>query len=421
MGGKVSHQPHKLDKLGSIPRRRYGVHFRISNSNDKVGTVVALDNLTERQILSKLSYWMTGNWWYGSKKYPNGIPNITWGDTYATSQEMNVRGAGMVAVTLATTVKHGYANKANGGADLDLNLVKLRSKQLMVAMFRSHKLNRGSAGWGRSWQSSHWAYLMGFAHMLNPLDYEFDRERVKAVIVDEANYQLGHPVEYWKDLNGNYMPYIGYYPDYFKTGVRTGDSAFEEMLWCSNLLDFAAMTYPDHPNSDAWYQKAVDFAAIALSTADDAAAMGLPGFNVRYDYKIVNHGIVNAAYSEAAYMAQANKLHHRIYGDFANPIYDFNAENLYAAIQTMYVPNSPSVKPGMDDWGNRRPYTYLVYDASMKGTSWYNLRLKDIVAMQAKNTQFGKIVMNTTEDKYPACDAYAGQCISMALLFKLFS
>lgn len=424
-------------------------------------------------MVTKSCYYFTHHWWDTKKHYAaDGVPDIKWDATYPNGVEINVREAASAAVVMAVCADwNGYLPSA---AQLDLADLRSRAARLAVGVANKHRLSTAD-GWGHTWQSGYWTYIMGLGAWLvwdNSLTNPADREKIAAILIDEADFQLNaHRPEIWKNVATTPAeeteqvagkPITNSHYTGGPQGKRVGDSAMEEDIWNSTVLDLAATMMPSHPHAAAWRRRAAQYVIVGrLARADaldtttlvngfsphawvvgtglgfDAAVpqIGAPGYNLESNYILWNHAKRNPDYSQADAIALANCLHHGLANSPTPEAMRWNSEKIYGAMRTTTF--SPENKPfyhstrtpalffpDRADWGNARHTGYWAWDTLVETqitglgkstkkipvspTVWERLHGDAARAMQDRRDimPFGQIVLNKTEDSYPGCEGW---------------
>ncbi len=436
-----------------------------------------------RSMVTKSSYYFASYWWNTKNGYvapTAGTPNISWDSTYNNGVEVNVREACGAAITMAVCADwNGYVN--NVGVILNLDDLRLRAARLVVGTSIKHSLFSNGASWGFTWQSGYWAYLLGLAAWLvwdSKLTYTHDRARIADIVEAEADFQLfNHRPEIWKDAYGNlqvtgssleYSYYTG-----GPQGLRSGDSAMEEDIWNSTILDFAACMMPNHPHAEMWRQRAAQYAIVGKVSSNDKydgetlingwspmdwvyGDIELPfsvpqiekyGFNLDANYVVTNHNRRNPDYMQADCIALANCLTHGLAQIPTPEAYRWNSEKIYGAMQTVQLPTKTMYQPGTPtlyfpdgaDWGSARHTGYWAWDSLMETQVTRANRYEDLIpispttydglhgnaakAMQDRKGIMpgGQIVYTDTEDKYPGREGWHALHASFIVLNKIMT
>ena len=373
--------------------------------------------------------------WYPNRGYGQAVPAITWTTGNAYSQEQAVRGAAMAALTLATPLFLGTSNLWEVPS---FEVQRNAAARLLAAVARQHRAAPGRTGqyWGGTWQSPLWASWAGLAALIGWHDlipYSNERNNVLAMLESEADYVLGLPVEYWRRADGS----VGQKYDNNGTpiGTRETDTAAEESQWRAQCLFTAVALMPDHPRAGDWEARAYALAYTSYAHADN----GYPGYNVRDDYLVVNHGRVHPDYSTAVAMNAWPFVTHSLTGKLVTSSAFWNAGSVYDALSyadldsagtRAYTQGKPTAQFPVgtpSDWGWRRPHAYAVFDGvvsvlkdvlpqgfSADSEYWLAVHLAEAGDMQFRPTSsthpYGAFVnsaANPKEATYPEEEVYA--------------
>ena len=108
-------------------------------------------------------------------------------------------------------------------------------------------------GWGRGWETAHWAMLTGAAAWLtwSHLTAQTHAD-VVSMVTAEADRLSTEEVPYWARPDG--------------TILTPGDTKAEEDSWNSSLLAFAAAMMPSASHAAVWRAKAAELAVAAYAT-----------------------------------------------------------------------------------------------------------------------------------------------------------
>lgn len=392
------------------------------------------DDDENKEVITKSSYYALNTWW-NLQGFPQGIP------TYDQIKN-DVRGSGMIAITLATVGR--YAGYDSNAVTLDLAKVRLNAARLICGAANSHISNLSGGWYPRTWQTALWAFNIGLAGwmlMRTDLTNVADQERLCKMVIWEANRLLKKSSPFWRYPNDAVYIEPTSDPDALP---RQGDSAFEENGWNAMLLYLAHCMMPQHANSQAWLSKAIRMTIAGAATKadlnnDDDYLHGHPishwiagGYNLRNDYTVVNHDKINPDYQQALHLQLFPAI---LFGLANKPIPEalaFNARRIYGAMQTvefnnksMYNYGTPTVYyPQGTDWGTRRPSGFYAMDAFMDildlgyvgslipipASYWADLHLQDTRAMQSGRPGLmpgGQIILNAQEDSNGSREEWA--------------
>ena len=237
-------------------------------------------------------------------------------------------------------------------------------------------------GWGRGWETGHWAMLTGAAAWLvwGKLTPQ-TRADVSEMVVDEADRLTRQAVPYWGRRDG--------------TIVTPGDTKAEENAWNSSLLAFAAAMMPHAPRTALWRAKAAELAVAAFSTrADDRSdkrvngvrlSRRLRGFNAYPNGTVENHQRIHPDYASNVQLLWTSADFYRlarrrvpeatfhnsglVYSAFSRVSYRAGATSpaggtFVAPGGTVYIPGHSGIYyPQGDDWGTARRAHFVSMDA----------------------------------------------------------
>lgn len=321
-----------------------------------------------------------------------------------TRQEYALRRPAMSALAIAVALATGAHDDYFARADVPVARGYLAQ---MVRSIACQHLAVSPGGWGHGWQTDLWAQLTALAAWLVWDDLSaWTRADVTAMAVDEADFQLTQPAEYWRDPDGDFLP------------GRDGDSAAEEMAWDVAILELVRSMFPDAPRAAEYRRHAVQWAVAAYATPSDlldlrpvngvAPALRLIGTNALDDGTVINHGRVEPDYmgniqhlwwaADFAVLARTTTpeaIWHnakKVYGAFSTVV--FTAGALSAANN-----GRAYVAPGGTIY-SRDGEDRLYYP---DGTSWGHLRRAPFVSIDAHAAAYDL----TPEEAWPALDAEA--------------
>lgn len=330
------------------------------------------------ELLKNYFSFGSGEWWT-NRGYGNAIPTLMgWqGTAHSSAQELQVRGMANNAFALSVAIPG--------------NIWTSRS---VVALCRQHVSapTMSSPRWGRSWQSPLWAAHMGLAAMVgwNGLPYENDRDAIKRVLLDEANYVCdSRPPLFWKDAQG--------------VELRPGDSAAEENSWCATVLWVAAALMPTAPRAAEYLQTASDLCVSAFASPGNDPR----GSNVTSNYLVVNHNRVHPDYMTTVSQNFWGVVAHKLVGRDVpmdclyalGPVPSVYEALIYSDLDEKgtraYSPTSPRINfPAIgNDWGARRPAAYAALDGLVaraaiheEANFYASIHLADVASMQLRVT-----------------------------------
>jgi hypothetical protein len=313
-------------------------------------------------------------------KYLLNESGDTWvQDVGSTNDELAIRVPAMTAFAVAVALRtNGYAPSVTGVPNAD---ARDYIHRIVTRIACQHEAVALDTGWGRGWQTAHWAFLTGMAAWLTWGDYtDNQRQNIVAMVKIEADRLVGIPAPFWSTPSGSET-----YP---------GDSKAEEDAWNAELLMFADEMMPSADTSNLWRRQAVQYAAAAFSVRADTTSgevvNGVPmrqrakGFNALDFGAVINHHIVHPDYANAIqWLWQGADV--AALGDGYVPEAMFhNAGLVYSGLSTYdYTPGGPSPAGGTynapggpvyqpdgdlyypqgDDWGTARRALWLSLDA----------------------------------------------------------
>ena len=317
-------------------------------------------------------------------------------------QEYALRRPAMAGLTIAVSVATGAHDETY--TRTAVSAARGYLAQIVRSLACQH-LAVSPGGWGHGWQTGHWAQLTALAAWLVWDDLSaWTRADVTAMLLDEADFQLTQPVEYWRDPGGDFLP------------GRHGNSAAEELAWDVALLELARSMFPDSPRAADYRRYAVQWAVASYARPSDlldlhpvngvAPALRLTGTNALEDGTVINHGRVEPDY-------MGNIQHLWWAADFAllaqtttpEAIWH-NARKVYGAFSTVsFTAGEPSAAD------NGRVYlppggTFYARDGEDRlyypdGTAWGVLRRAPFVSVDAHASAYGLVPV----DAWPAAAA----------------
>jgi hypothetical protein len=295
------------------------------------------------------------------------------------SDELSIRLPAMSALTVAAGLRTDAYEPAVVGRS---RAAGFRYVDQLVRSIACAHAAVSPGGWGRGWQTAHWAMLAGAAAWLvwNKLT-PTARADVSSMVVDEADRLSTQRVPYWKRPDGEL--------------VTPGDTKAEENAWNASLLDLAAAMMPRSPRATTWRAKAAELAVAAYSRRHDdtspARVNGVPlsrrvqGFNTYPDGTVENHHIIHPDYAAAIELLWASADFDRLAGRRVAEAMFHNAGRVYSAFSTVtyqagatspaggeYVDPGGTVYeighswiyyPQGDDWGVARRAHFVDLDA----------------------------------------------------------
>lgn len=297
----------------------------------------------------------------------------------SSSAELAIRLPAMSALTVAIGLRTGAYDPTLTGR------TRASGVRYVDQLVRSIACAHGSVspgGWGRGWETGHWAMLTGAAAWLlwDRLTPQ-TRADVASMVVSEADRLSTQEVPYWGLPDG--------------TILTPGDTKAEENTWNASLLAFAAAMMPSAPRATVWRAQSAELAVAAFSTrADDSSsrlingvslADRLQGFNAYANGTVENHHRIHPDYASNVQLlwtaADFDRLarrrvpvamfHHGglVYSAFSTVSYQAGAPS--PAGGTFAPPGGTVYRPGHswiyypqgDDWGAARRAHFVSLDA----------------------------------------------------------
>jgi hypothetical protein len=364
--------------------------------------------------------------------------------------ELDIRLPAMSALTVAvglstgaydrSTIGHGRAKAA---AYVD---------QLVRSIACTH-VSLTPGGWGRGWQTAHWAMLAGSAAWLVWDDLSPQTQAdVTSMVVDEADRLTRLQVPYWGLPDG--------------TIVTPGDTKAEEDAWNSSLLAFAAAMMPDSPRAALWRAKSAELAVASFSIRPDdtsstvvngvSLADRLQGFNAYDNGTVENHQRIHPDYASNINLLWTAADFDRLARQRVPEAMFHNAGLVYSAFSTLhYAAGAPSPAGGTfaapggtvyikghswiyypqgDDWGTARRAHFVSLDAHAttyakylrakgwgadKAMYWHERGQQNLVKSSGTNdgrTYSVNPAVAAQQDTYPGREEYAAQNLATAWL-----
>jgi len=155
----------------------------------------------------------------------------------------------------------------------------------------------GKREWHHQWESSLWTLSLALtAHFLDDQLDDRDRQHIRRLVAEEADFQLSRPVP---------------------TGHK-GDTKAEENGWEANVLACAVALYPDHEHAAQWEDAMRRYAfncyTVRADQNDDTMVDGKPakewyvGQNLYDDFTLQNHNYFHTSYQNVVMQEQAECL-----------------------------------------------------------------------------------------------------------------
>jgi hypothetical protein len=242
-----------------------------------------------RRSLEKAERYLLGNQYAAKWRATPGRP---YQDLLVGSRdELDIRLPAMSALTVAIGLRTGAYDRSRIHRTRAFAVRYVDQQVLSIACAHT---SVSPGGWGRGWETAHWAMLAGAAGWLVWDDLTArTRADVVSMVANEANRLTSQKVPYWGLPDG--------------TIVTPGDSKAEENAWNASLLDFAAAMMPGSHRASEWRAKAAELAVAAYSTrGDDTSSKvvnGVPlatrlrGFNAYGDGTVENHQRIHPDYA----------------------------------------------------------------------------------------------------------------------------
>ena len=364
--------------------------------------------------------------------------------------ELAIRLPAMSALTVAVGLGTGAYDPAVVGRSKAAGVRYV--DQLVRSIACAHEAV-SPGGWGRGWETAHWAMLTGSAawlvwDRLTPAT----RADVTTMVVAEADRLVRQAVPYWGRPDG--------------TIATPGDTKAEEDAWNSSLLGFAAAMMPRAPHAALWRAKSAELAVAAFSThADDTSrtvvngvrlARRLRGFNAYPNGTVENHLRIHPDYASTVQLLWTAADFDRLARQRVPEAMFHNGGLVYTALSrvrypaggaspaggtftppggTVYVRGSAGVYyPQGDDWGVARRAHFVSLDAHARvyagylrargwpagrALTWHETGQRALVA--SSGTTDGRTysvdpAVAATQDVYPGREEYAAQNLATAWL-----
>jgi len=365
--------PLAIDAI--IVKRVDWTRFTKKAPHDKLAKVI------KASLLSANKFALT-TWYQDIKKYK--LDSSGYLDLKGKSKvnEYRYRFPAAMSFGIAIAIKTGIYEPAITGVSL------LEAKNKTIEMIRAvaydYKANNGRKVWGGDWQAAHWAYYAGYAAWLFWDDFSSkDQSNIKQMIITEADRFLSIVPLYYKDSTGKVL-----FP---------GDSKIEEDAWNAELLYLAAIMLPDHPHSDKWLHKAVEYLIASTSLPSDlhnsriihgySVSHWVQGSNVEEPGFVINHGIIHPQYNAISSMVNA-PIVFSLAGKTTPEAARFNLDKIYYSVTTHRFSSPPYKTPGGamyrkgtadvyypegSDWGEGVYDNYANLDIAAYSYGWDNL------------------------------------------------
>jgi hypothetical protein len=366
------------------------------------------------------------------------------------SDELAIRLPAMSALTVAVGLGTGaYDRKVVGRS----RARALRYVDQLVRSIACTHVSVSPGGWGRGWETAHWAMLTGAAAWLVWDDLTPQTQAdVVSMVTDEADRLTTQAVPYWGLPDG--------------TIVTPGDTKAEENAWNSSLLAFAAAMMPGSPRASSWRATSAELAVAAFATrADDTSqtrvngvplANRLQGFNAYPDGTVENHQRIHPDYASNIQLLWTSADFDRLARQRVPEAMFHNAGLVYSAFSTLsyqagaaspaggtfaapggtvYIPGHSWIYyPQGDDWGTARRAHFVSMDAHAavyadyvdaggwaadRALSWHETGQQALVQSSGTTdgrTYSGDPLVAAQQDTYPGREEYAAQNLATAWL-----
>ncbi|MEJ8843203.1 hypothetical protein WG954_12505 [Lacibacter sp. H375] len=389
------------------------------NSFKKKTPRTKIANTVKAALLNANKFALT-TWYHQTKKYQADSTGYLDLKSKSKVNEYRYRFPGAMAFGIAISIKTGIYDATVTG--VSLQEAKNKAVSMTAAIAYDHKVNNSRKVWGGDWQAAHWAYYASYTAWLlwDDLTPE-DRSYVIQMTIAEADRFLTTAPLYYKDSTGKIL--------------FVGDSKIEEDAWNAELLYLAAVMLPNHPHSNKWLQKAVEYMIAATSLPSDLqndriihgrpVSSWVKGYNLEEPGVVINHGIIHPQYNALASMINA-PIVFSLAGKVTPEAARFNLDKIYYAVTahkfssppykspggTMYQVGSAEVYyPEGSDWGLAVYDNFANLDIAAfsygwdklakknKGKYWAKLHINKVLAQQKRFTD-GHTYANDKENSY---------------------
>lgn len=362
-------------------------------------------NNTVKSALLNVNKFALNSWYRDVKKYESDSTGYLDLKSKSRVNEYRYRFPAGMSFGLAIAIKTGIYDPSVTG--ISLQEAKDKSIQMIRSVAYDHKVNGKRKVWGGDWQAALWAYYSGYAAWLLWDDFSpNDQSYITKMIVTEADRFLLMAPLFYKDSTGKIL-----FP---------GDSKIEEDAWNAELLYLAAIMLPNHPHSNKWLQKAVEYMIAATALPSDLhnlkdihgqpVSSWLKGYNIEEPGFVINHGIIHPLYNVITSVVNA-PIVFSLAGKRTPEAARFNLDKIYYSITahrfssppykapggTMYQEGSPEVYyPEGSDWGlgvydafanmDIAAFTYGWDNLAQKhkGKYWAKLHMDKVLAQQQR-------------------------------------
>lgn len=261
------------------------------------------------------------------------------------------RGGGNIALVYATLLVGRPDQASFAGVSreemIETTIQSIRHEALTNRLSGAGYNRWGAGTWQAALETYGWAWA---AHLLwNHVDAD-TRDLVERVLTAEADILLTKPIA---------------------TG-SAGNTGAEDNGWNSPVPALAAVMFPDHPNREAWEQRAITLALNASSSAPDESSAELvdgqplsewmESVNIHPDLTMENHGFFNPIYQQVVHVNIGEAA--AIYGAAGHPIpegFSFRTEEIWdRVLGPLAADDGDLVMPAGQDWTSK-DYQHLDY------------------------------------------------------------
>lgn len=266
-----------------------------------------------------------------------------------------------------------------GGESIDREWAYERAVAALRFSVRSHLSGPGACSDGTRWGHT-WISALGIERMMYGVDLlgpqleGADLAGIERVLVSEADWLLtDHARAGQRGVFGD--PW-----------AHSGKNAPESNIWNGALLWRTAVRVPDHPNADAWRERALEFlingVSVAADASDERIVDGEPirerfrGANFFPNYALDHHGYLNVGY-QVICASNAAILHFDLSGAglSAPEALHHHQRDLWAVLRRVIFADGRLARIGGD---SRVRYTYcqeyllptLLYAADQHGDAY---------------------------------------------------
>ncbi|HEX4470850.1 MAG TPA: hypothetical protein VH085_02700 [Nocardioides sp.] len=364
--------------------------------------------------------------------------------------ELSIRLPAMSALTVAVGLTTDAYDRVAVGSSRARGF---RYVDQLVRSIACAHVSVSPGGWGRGWETAHWAMLTGAAAWLTWTHLTAQtRADVVSMVTSEADRLSTEVVPYWARPDG--------------TIVTPGDTKAEEDSWNSSLLAFAAAMMPSASHASVWRAKAAELAVAAYATRGNNTSRRvvngvsldrrLDGYNAYSNGTVVNHQIIHPDYASAIQLlwtaADFDRLARQrvpeamfhngglVYSAFSTVKYTAGAASPAGGVYsqpggTVYeLGHSGIYYPQGDDWGSARRAHFVSLDAHARvyarylhghgwpagrALAWHETGQMNLVASSGATdgrTYSVDPTIADQQDTYPGREEYAAQNLATAWL-----